>query len=123
LRVKAEQLLDNAFPTFSETISSRTNGTTSNVSPLNVSPLGVKILSPVDTSMCCRWLLEKSNSPYALMFASARLKILYNALEACSNDTLSVTFLKFFLEFVNNRSTRLNFDISSPNGILIFRET
>ncbi|CAJ0916721.1 9163_t:CDS:2 [Entrophospora sp. SA101] len=90
LRVKAEQLLDNAFPTFSETISSRTNGTTSNVSPLNVSPLGVKILSPVDTSMCCRWLLEKSNSPYALMFASARLKILYNALEACSNDTLSV---------------------------------
>ncbi|CAJ0768992.1 1055_t:CDS:10 [Entrophospora sp. SA101] len=76
LRVKAEQLLDNAFPTFSETISSRTNGTTSNVSPLNVSPLGVKILSPVDTSMCCRWLLEKSNSPYALMFASARLKSL-----------------------------------------------
>nr|CAG8525535.1 5131_t:CDS:10 [Entrophospora candida] len=76
LRAKAEQLLDNAFPTFSETISSRTNGTTSNVSPLNVSPLGVKILSPVDTSMCCRWLLEKSNSPYALMFASARLKSL-----------------------------------------------
>lgn len=30
--------------------------------------------------------------------------------------------LKLFAELVQNRSQRLQFDISSPNGILLFRE-
>ena len=51
------------------------------------------------------------------------IPILYHALEAWDNDPLAITILKFFLEFVSNRSQRLNFDISSPNGILLFRET
>ncbi|RIB12729.1 armadillo-type protein [Gigaspora rosea] len=64
-RANAERLLDVAFPTFSETSTVRANG---------ASPLGVKIQSPLETSMFCRWLLEKSTSPYAQMFAAARLK-------------------------------------------------
>ncbi|CAG8693128.1 4908_t:CDS:10, partial [Dentiscutata heterogama] len=51
------------------------------------------------------------------------MQILCRALEAWSDDVLAITILKFFLEFVNNRTQRLNFDISSPNGILLFRET
>ncbi|CAG8462154.1 14273_t:CDS:10 [Cetraspora pellucida] len=64
-RTNAERLLDVAFPTFSETSTVRANG---------ANPLGVKIQSPLETSMFCRWLLEKSSSPYAQMFAAARLK-------------------------------------------------
>ncbi|CAG8596932.1 14518_t:CDS:10, partial [Funneliformis caledonium] len=71
-RSKAEKLLDNAFPTFSETLSPRTNG--SNGLPNN--PLGIKIQSPTESSMYCKWLLENSTSPYAQLFASARLKSL-----------------------------------------------
>ncbi|CAG8799995.1 9863_t:CDS:2, partial [Racocetra persica] len=64
-RTNAERLLDVAFPTFSETSTVRANG---------ANPLGVKIQSPLETSMFCRWLLEKSSSPYAQMFAAARLR-------------------------------------------------
>lgn len=39
-------------------------------------------------------------------------------------DTPEVTtaVLRFLAEFVLNKSTRLTFDSSSPNGILLFRE-
>lgn len=39
-------------------------------------------------------------------------------------DTPEVTtaVLRFMAEFVLNKSTRLTFDSSSPNGILLFRE-
>eukprot|EP00127_Corallochytrium_limacisporum_P005963 Clim_evm40s215 gene=Clim_evmTU40s215 len=37
--------------------------------------------------------------------------------------TVADPFLKFTAELVHNRSQRLEFDISSPNGILLFRET
>lgn len=39
-------------------------------------------------------------------------------------DTPAVTtpLLKFMSEFVHNRTQRLTFDSSSPNGILLFRE-
>lgn len=39
-------------------------------------------------------------------------------------DTPEVTtaVLRFMAEFVMNKGTRLTFDCSSPNGILLFRE-
>ena len=39
-------------------------------------------------------------------------------------DTPEVTtpLLKFIAEFVNNKTQKLTFDISSPNGILLFPE-
>lgn len=36
---------------------------------------------------------------------------------------VTTLLLKFFAEFVNNKSQRIIFDSSSPNGILLFRET
>ena len=36
---------------------------------------------------------------------------------------MTTPILKLYSELVNNRSQRLQFDISSPNGILLFRDT
>jgi exportin-7 len=49
------------------------------------------------------------------------MAILLRGLEALSPDSSAHILLKFFEEFVHNRNQRLNLDISSPNGILIFR--
>lgn len=46
------------------------------------------------------------------------------SLPAAAADTPEVTtaLLKFMAEFVLNKTQRLTFDSSSPNGILLFRE-
>ncbi|TPX35726.1 hypothetical protein SmJEL517_g01976 [Synchytrium microbalum] len=49
--------------------------------------------------------------------------VLIRGLEANYDHPCAQAILKFFNEFVQNKSQRLNFDISSPNGILLFRET
>lgn len=36
---------------------------------------------------------------------------------------VAIPLLKFMTEFVHNKAQRLQFDCSSPNGILLFRET
>lgn len=51
------------------------------------------------------------------------MPVLIHGLEAWGNDRLAITLLKFFAELVHNKGQRLNFEISSPNGILLFRET
>lgn len=49
--------------------------------------------------------------------------ILIRAVELWPHDQQVTTpVLKLFAELVQNRSQRLQFDISSPNGILLFRE-
>ncbi|XP_055684266.1 ran-binding protein 16 isoform X1 [Lutzomyia longipalpis] len=49
--------------------------------------------------------------------------ILIRALELWGHDpTVTTPILKLFAEFVHNRSQRLHFDVSSPNGVLLFRE-
>lgn len=49
--------------------------------------------------------------------------ILQRAVELWYNDPQVTTpVLKLFAELVQNRSQRLQFDVSSPNGILLFRE-
>ncbi|CAG8480838.1 7675_t:CDS:10 [Diversispora eburnea] len=70
-RANAEKLLNIAFPTFSETLTTRSNGTVG-----LTSPLGVKIRTPVESTLYCRLLLDNSASPYAQMFAASRLKSL-----------------------------------------------
>jgi exportin-7 len=48
---------------------------------------------------------------------------LIRAVEIWTHDPAVTTpVLKFFSELVQNRSQRLQFDVSSPNGILLFRE-
>lgn len=50
--------------------------------------------------------------------------ILIRAVELWAHDPAVTTpVLKLFAELVYNRSQRLQFDVSSPNGILLFRET
>ncbi|KAJ1657479.1 hypothetical protein IWQ61_003137 [Dispira simplex] len=52
-----------------------------------------------------------------------KLKLVERAVRTWPGDPIQVTALKFWLEFVYNRSQRLNFDVSSAYGVLIFRET
>lgn len=50
--------------------------------------------------------------------------ILHSAIEMWYHDPQVTTpVLKLMAELVQNRSQRLQFDVSSPNGILLFRET
>ncbi|KAI9470807.1 MAG: armadillo-type protein [Benjaminiella poitrasii] len=48
--------------------------------------------------------------------------ILLRAIEAWSPDPIVNSLLLFFVEFVHNKSQRLSFEVSSPNGILMFRD-
>jgi exportin-7 len=50
--------------------------------------------------------------------------ILIRAVEIWAHEpSVTTPVLKFFGELVQNRSQRLVFDVSSPNGYLLFRET
>ena len=50
--------------------------------------------------------------------------VLQRALELWYHEPQVTTpVLKLLTELVQNRSQRLHFDVSSPNGILLFRET
>ncbi|KAI7869031.1 armadillo-type protein [Spinellus fusiger] len=51
------------------------------------------------------------------------MPVLLRGLEAWSPTPVANTLLKFFAEFVHNKVQRLNFEFSSSNGILIFRDT
>ena len=67
-----------------------------------------------------------SRRTYAMLFDwlyPAHFPVLMACLEAWA-DTPEVTtaLLKFVAEFVLNKTQRLTFDSSSPNGILLFRE-
>ena len=50
--------------------------------------------------------------------------VLLSAIELWYHDpSVTTPVLKLMAELVQNRSQRLQFDVSSPNGILLFRET
>ena len=49
--------------------------------------------------------------------------VVHRAIEAWHRDyAVMSSLMKFLVEFFTNKSQRLNFDISSANGILMFRE-
>ncbi|XP_061312398.1 ran-binding protein 17 isoform X1 [Pezoporus flaviventris] len=51
------------------------------------------------------------------------ISVLQRAIELWYREPACTTpILKLMAEFMQNRSQRLNFDVSSPNGILLFRE-
>ncbi|NXD66482.1 RBP17 protein, partial [Eolophus roseicapillus] len=51
------------------------------------------------------------------------ISVLQRAIELWYHEPACTTpILKLMAEFMQNRSQRLNFDVSSPNGILLFRE-
>ncbi|PIN99540.1 hypothetical protein AB205_0221830 [Aquarana catesbeiana] len=64
------------------------------------------------------------NEQEAKVIYPAYMPILQRALELWFHDPACTTpILKLMAELVHNRSQRLQFDVSSPNGILLFRET
>ncbi|OIT33527.1 hypothetical protein A4A49_14946 [Nicotiana attenuata] len=71
-------------------------------------------------------MATSSRRTYGFLFDwlyPAHIPLLLKAIRIWA-DTPEVTtpLLKFIAEFVLNKSQRLNFEISSPNGILLFRE-
>ena len=65
----------------------------------------------IDTGLLFDWL-------YPTHFPVVRL-----CLEAWADSPeVTTALLRFMAEFVMNKNTRLAFDSSSPNGILLFRE-
>ncbi|XP_075733284.1 ran-binding protein 16 isoform X7 [Rhipicephalus microplus] len=68
-----------------------------------------------------------TKTSYMMLFEwiyPAYFPILHRALELWYHDpSVSTPVLKLVAELVQNRSQRLHFDVSSPNGILLFRET
>ena len=68
-----------------------------------------------------------TKTSYMMLFEwiyPAYTPILHRAVELWFHDPQVTTpVLKLMAELVQNRSQRLQFDVSSPNGILLFRET
>lgn len=64
---------------------------------------------------------------YTMLFEflyPAHMPLLARVAEECFADgDVIVPLFRFLGEFVNNRSQRIVFGVSSPNGILLFRET
>ncbi|KAF9583300.1 Ran-binding protein 17 [Lunasporangiospora selenospora] len=67
-RAQAEAELDYHCPTFSSRVSGATEPTRAGHTP--------SITSPIGSALLCRNLLEHSRDPFALMFATSRLKML-----------------------------------------------
>ncbi|NXD10884.1 RBP17 protein, partial [Nothocercus nigrocapillus] len=67
-----------------------------------------------------------TKTSYTMLFDwiyPAYLSVLQRAIEVWYREPACTTpILKLMAEFMQNRSQRLNFDVSSPNGILLFRE-
>ncbi|KAI9232503.1 MAG: hypothetical protein BYD32DRAFT_428231 [Podila humilis] len=56
-------------------------------------------------------------------FFTAYTPLAIRAIEIWPQDELGIAILRFWHEFVTNKSSRITFDSSSPDGILLFRQT
>ncbi|KAJ1961759.1 hypothetical protein GGI12_003063 [Dipsacomyces acuminosporus] len=66
-----------------------------------------------------------SKTAYTMFFnwlCPTRIQLIHRSIQRTANTQTQIAALKFMSELVYNRTQRLNFDVSSPNGILIFRE-
>lgn len=50
------------------------------------------------------------------------MPVLLRGIQALAPHPSTNTLLKFYGEFVHNKSQRLNLDVSSANGVLVFRD-
>eukprot|EP00392_Amoebophrya_sp_AT5.2_P011946 g12036.t1 len=66
------------------------------------------------------WLVQDASISNS---ANNRIALFYNALDVFWDDhEVTTPLLKFMAEFCYNKTQRINFEQSSPNGILLFRE-
>ncbi|KAI1321611.1 Exportin 7 [Mortierella claussenii] len=56
-------------------------------------------------------------------FYPAYTPVVRRAIEIWPQNAVAIAALRFWHEFATNKSSRVTFDSSSPNGILLFRET
>lgn len=64
------------------------------------------------------WLVEDPRNPDA-----CKITLFSKAIDQWWDDhTVTTPILKFLCEFCHNRSSRIHFEASSPNGIVLFRE-
>ncbi|KAF8941502.1 Exportin 7 [Dissophora ornata] len=56
-------------------------------------------------------------------FYPAYTPIVLRAMEIWPHNELGIAIMRFWNEFASNKSSRVAFESSSPNGILLFRET
>ncbi|KAG0296006.1 Exportin 7 [Dissophora globulifera] len=56
-------------------------------------------------------------------FYPAYTPIALRAMEIWPHNELGIAIMRFWNEFASNKSSRVTFESSSPNGILLFRET
>ncbi|KAF9187737.1 hypothetical protein BGZ51_001122 [Haplosporangium sp. Z 767] len=66
---------------------------------------------------------RKQYSLFFDWFYPAYTPIVLRAIEIWPHDDLGIAILRFWHEFASNKSSRVTFESSSPNGILLFRET
>ncbi|KAI1317503.1 Exportin 7 [Mortierella claussenii] len=66
---------------------------------------------------------RKQYSLFFDWFYPAYTPIVLRAVEIWPHNELGIAILRFWNEFASNKSSRVTFDSSSPNGILLFRET
>jgi len=102
----------------------RENTFHSRVENQQIQPKYGKETSPT-TSTTVRYTW-KTNSicPLTILSYPTYTSVLLRAIEWWYHDpNVSTPVLKLMAELVQNRSQRLHFDVSSPNGILLFRVT
>ena len=77
------------------------------------------------TSTTVRYTWKTNSiSPLTILSYPTYTSVLLRAIEWWYHDpNVSTPVLKLMAELVQNRSQRLHFDVSSPNGILLFRVT
>ncbi|KAG0343400.1 hypothetical protein BG004_005341 [Podila humilis] len=66
---------------------------------------------------------RKQYSLFFEWFFTAYTPLAIRAIEIWPQDEVAIAILRFWLEFVSNKSSRITFDSSSPDGILLFRQT
>ena len=102
----------------------RENTSQSGVENQQVQPKYGKETSPT-TSTTVRYTWKTNSiSPLTILSYPTYTSVLLRAIEWWYHDpNVSTPVLKLMAELVQNRSQRLHFDVSSPNGILLFRVT
>eukprot|EP00186_Timspurckia_oligopyrenoides_P005112 CAMPEP_0182444570 /NCGR_PEP_ID=MMETSP1172-20130603/2985_1 /TAXON_ID=708627 /ORGANISM="Timspurckia oligopyrenoides, Strain CCMP3278" /LENGTH=1058 /DNA_ID=CAMNT_0024640159 /DNA_START=44 /DNA_END=3217 /DNA_ORIENTATION=+ len=76
--------------------------------------------------ICSATQIRKTYCMFFEWFYPKYSSVLCHTMETYSSAGISdvtIPLLKFYAEFVHNRPQRIVFDSSSPNGILLFRET
>ncbi|ORZ07865.1 armadillo-type protein [Absidia repens] len=123
----AEEVTEVEFDTFMKSFEQRLDGLAQLDSIQAFHQIPVKIaLEDIFRDLRGIMMAMQNKRNFALFldwFYPDYMSIALRGMEAWAQDTnLANTLLKFMAEFVHNKNQRLNFDVSSPNGVLMFKD-